>query len=112
MGEKGGGPRGGGTEEVAASLEEDGEVQILGVRSPRRTCPHQSPPRELIVGHSQDDDSLDMSDEGPYENLSAQDKVEMNVAFRAMESSDGSEAREETGARGPEGGSGAWAAAS
>ena len=34
MGERGGRGVRGATEEVAAGLEEDGEVQILGVRSP------------------------------------------------------------------------------
>ena len=43
-GGEGGRAMSGATEEVAAGLEEDDEVQILGVCSPRRTHLDQSPP--------------------------------------------------------------------
>ena len=69
---------------MAAGLEEDDEVQILGVCSPRRRRPDQSLPRELIVRNTQDADSLVMSDGGSYGNLSAQDQAEMDAALRAM----------------------------
>ena len=70
-----------------------------GCAFPPEGAPGSETPRELIVRRPQDDDSSDMSDGGPYKNLLAQDKADMIAAFRAMESSDGSGAREASGAR-------------
>ena len=95
MGAKGGGLRGGLPRNWPLAWRRTTRFRSWVCIPPGGRVRIRAPPRELVVRRPQDDDSSDMTDGGPYENLPAQDKAEMNAAFRAMDSSNGSEAREE-----------------